>query len=118
MNKDIVRKWIIALRSGDYAQTRYVHREGDNFCVMGVLCDLHAKEFKRENYWFPVGGSNYSYGPGVIPESIEDWLGEGSRDILKLGHVVHLNDHQCKPFAQLATYIEDKMKEYDPSFVA
>ncbi len=49
MNKDVVRKWIIALRSGDYTQVRYVHRDGDNFCVMGVLCDLHAKEFKRED---------------------------------------------------------------------
>ncbi len=70
MNKDVVRKWIKALRSGDYTQVRYVHRAGDSFCVIGVLCDLHAKEFNREDYWLPVGQSDYSYGIGVIPDSI------------------------------------------------
>lgn len=106
------------MRSGDYTQTRFVHREGDNHCVIGVLCDLHAKEFNGEAYWMPVGREDYSYGAGIIPESIEDWLGKGSQDILDLGEVIHLNDHRDKTFAQLATYIEDKMKEYDPAFVA
>lgn len=37
---DVRRKWAEALRSGGYKQGAMVLRRGDNFCVMGVLCDV------------------------------------------------------------------------------
>lgn len=40
MNEDIKRRWVEALRSGEYPQARdYLHSE-DGFCCLGVLCKL------------------------------------------------------------------------------
>lgn len=44
MKPKIKEKWIAALRSGEYTQGRMVLRDSDNnFCCLGVLCNLHAK---------------------------------------------------------------------------
>ena len=45
MNKEIKKKWLAALRSGKYKQTRNQLREvvadgEDGFCCLGVLCDV------------------------------------------------------------------------------
>jgi len=48
MDKRIKKKWIAALRSGEYAQGKdrllTSTEEVDKFCCLGVLCDLHARE--------------------------------------------------------------------------
>ncbi len=45
MNKDIKQKWITALLSDDYTQGRNCLRNNnDEFCCLGVLCDLYWKE--------------------------------------------------------------------------
>ena len=49
MNSEVKAKWLEALRSGKYRQSRYRLRSLDNgFCCLGVLCDIYTKE---------VGGS-------------------------------------------------------------
>ena len=40
--KAVLGKWAKALRSGKYAQGRGTLRNGDNFCCLGVLCDIVA----------------------------------------------------------------------------
>lgn len=43
--KEIADKWIKALNSGEYKQGFGQLRDrDDNFCALGVLCNLHAKE--------------------------------------------------------------------------
>lgn len=43
MSPEIKAQWLEALRSGEYKQgTGYLHR-GDEFCCLGVLCDLAEK---------------------------------------------------------------------------
>ena len=44
MIKKIAKQWIKALRSGDYKQCETYFRVDHEFCVLGVLCDLHSKE--------------------------------------------------------------------------
>ncbi len=45
MKADIAKKWVEALRSGDYKQCRYVLRDDTNsYCCLGVLCDIYSKE--------------------------------------------------------------------------
>ena len=113
MNKDVVRKWIKALRSGEYTQTKYCHRNADNhYCVMGVICDLHSKVFNGK--WLPTG-PDYSYGE-TIPQVILDWLGKDVR-YLQLDLLVYYNDSERQTFDELADYLEDKMKKAYPSFV-
>lgn len=36
----LARKWIDALRSGQYKQGQKKLRDGDAFCCLGVLCDI------------------------------------------------------------------------------
>ena len=41
-------KWVNALRSGKYKQTRGNLQDGDGFCCLGVLCDLVDSEAWEE----------------------------------------------------------------------
>jgi hypothetical protein len=47
MNKRIKKLWVRALRSGDYMQVGGRLRDGDSFCCLGVLCNLHAMEHPK-----------------------------------------------------------------------
>lgn len=49
MNIELLKKWVEALRSGKYTQGFNKMRVGNNFCVLGVLCDVYA-----DNLWHPV----------------------------------------------------------------
>ena len=41
MREDIAKRWVEALRSGEYPQGRNELRSSNNhYCVMGVLCDV------------------------------------------------------------------------------
>lgn len=40
VNVPLLRKWSRALRSGKYKQGKGQLRDGDNFCCLGVLCDV------------------------------------------------------------------------------
>jgi hypothetical protein len=45
MNPEIKARWVAALRSGEYKQTRRKLRDNNGgHCCLGVLCDLFAKE--------------------------------------------------------------------------
>jgi hypothetical protein len=44
MKEEVMRKWVAALRSGEYKQTKRNLRDEHGFCCLGVLCDLYAKE--------------------------------------------------------------------------
>jgi hypothetical protein len=44
MNHKIAKLWAAALRSGDYKQGRFrLRNSSDQFCCLGVLCNLHAQ---------------------------------------------------------------------------
>lgn len=40
MNKELKTKWLEALRSGEYKQSREILKDENGFCCLGVLCDL------------------------------------------------------------------------------
>jgi len=45
MNEEVKKKWIAALRSGEYEQGQSRLRPSeDTYCCLGVLCDLYVKE--------------------------------------------------------------------------
>ena len=69
--------WLKALESGKYDQGYNVlHDTGDNFCCLGVACDLFAEDFGLELRKF--GGDNYySYGgrSHFLPDKILNAMG-------------------------------------------
>ena len=39
-NKENIRKWVEALRSGDFPQTTSTLADSDGYCCLGVACDI------------------------------------------------------------------------------
>lgn len=102
MNKRVKKLWIRALRSGKYTQAKDVLRDGDSFCCLGVLCDLHSgtrngAEWSDEFY---MGRS------GTLPQAVVDWADLPSGDP-EVGRTTlsALND-QGVSFADIADRIE------------
>jgi hypothetical protein len=48
MDQQIKQLWVGALRSGDYNQGQAWLKKGDDFCCLGVLCDLYLSDNSRE----------------------------------------------------------------------
>ena len=123
------QKWVDALRSGKYTQTRGALRsdEGNNpkFCCLGVACDLYAKETSMDGWWrkskngeFPLYKfvSGCSSSEDALPILVAEWLGlktvEGAfipdHTGLRLGSLIALNDDLRLDFAQIADIIESQ----------
>lgn len=132
MNKDIKRRWIDALRSGDYYQTGGALKDATGYCCLGVLCDLARKEGIVE--WQISAFDNFSYrclvinnGPdknglpyveklaSTLPLAVRDWAGMtegelsspvGPRQSGILPTLVFMNDAECSNFSDIADVIE------------
>ncbi len=70
MNYRVKKRWIKELRSGVYKKTCCSLRHGDRFCVLGVLCDLHAKATGGE--W---EGGHYKGRGSELPDEVRYWAG-------------------------------------------
>ena len=105
MNPEVKAKWLAALRSGEYKQGRgRLRSANDEFCCLGVLCDLYAQETGKG--WEPHGTDNWTmFGhPGVLPGLVARWAAT-SEDPLKLSG---LNDDGAT-FTELADKIEEAL---------
>ena len=107
MIEKIKEQWIKALKSGKYTKCRgFLHSEND-FCVIGVLCDLYLKskgeEWRQESDFseFSIHGS--SFRPNV---EILVWANLGQDN---LNDLFNLNDRNKKTFNQMADWIEETL---------
>jgi hypothetical protein len=109
MNPQIKQKWVSALRSGDYQQTKGRLRKEDKFCCLGVLCDLYGKENNVEweinedsgKYMFQNKGAD-------LPFSVIEWSGIADSGPLgngQIGTLAALNDSGTT-FNEIAYVIE------------
>ncbi len=98
-------KWVDALRSGKYKQTRSALRYGDAYCCLGVACDVLG-DGKWDatpmvdwwEFWFSDGQRK----AGDLPPSMLDRLGLSTDDQRVL---MDLNDNGVS-FDAIATHIE------------
>lgn len=113
MNTEIKKKWLEALRSGKYEQgKKHLRSNGtDQFCCLGVLCDLHQKEtgeldWREPNQFFPyiVYGNDGStaYPPDVVDIWSEFYFASG------MTIVSGMND-SGKSFSEIADWIEENL---------
>lgn len=118
-------KWIEALRSGRFKQGRNrlrdgLHVEAENFCCLGVACELAAEAGITRRM---ERGYGNGYGPGrnaTLPYSVADWLGltddagvltepvefAGDDGPRRATSLTQLNDDAGKTFAEIADLIE------------
>lgn len=80
MLNENAKKWVEALRSGDYEQTTGVLRKASNQrCCLGVACDLYAKETGEGEWVYRIGHTYFvtkrdqSY--SLLPNDVRNWLG-------------------------------------------
>lgn len=132
VNKENVRKWVDALRSGDYKQTtgilERVNRYDDSrtHCCLGVACRVFMKEEDNEGILTAISDrhitkftwhENEEGEADTLPEPVSVWLGINSNNPVLLtgedGELIPastLNDeeHFRYTFDQIADLLEEK----------
>ncbi len=108
MNQEIKARWVAALRSGEYRQARGMLRDGDAFCCLGVLCDLHAKESGGE--WDNDG--EYHGADEILPADVVGWAGLIAPNPFAGNHYLGTwndgtTDVQPQDFSAIAALIEE-----------
>lgn len=104
MNKEVKERWVTALRSGEYRQTKEKLRDDKGFCCLGVLCDLYSKE-----YWKPfLGEDRFSFlgETGVLPEIVYIWASLNNKNpSANYISIAEINDNGDS-FKEIADLIE------------
>jgi len=130
MLNDNAKKWVAALRSGNYDQTTYQlvvtnsDSEPTGYCCLGVACDLYAQdneidvEYELEPHG-EFGFIRFGHESTVLPPEVREWLGlrertGGFEDGRIQGEsechsLADLNDAGAT-FKQVADFIESEPK--------
>lgn len=115
---DLVKRWLEALRSGEYKQGRGMLRSQNGYCCLGVVCDLIDPEA-----WKTQIKRDYPYcwrsseQQELFPVDLETSLSDTELDMLGLDHdqqesLMDMNDNGYS-FYDIADEIEKMMKEND-----
>jgi len=110
MNPEIKAKWVAALRSGVYKQTRENLKDDDGFCCLGVLCKISKTEtgFGIDET-LEETGSDETLGP-----TVRNWAGLhysfGSEVVIN-GLLEPLTEHNDnhRTFLEIADAIETQL---------
>lgn len=96
-------KWVSALRSGEYAQGKMSLHSGNEFCCLGVACEIFKEELSIFVNKFPRKDL-YSYNQQIsfLPKEVNVHLGIAEETDVAFAH---MNDRGMT-FAQIADFIE------------
>lgn len=126
MRQDIQKKWVEALRSGDYSQGKGKLKDASgDYCCLGVLCELAVEagvlpkplEIGPES----VDGPSYLYGSentgSLLPREVSVWAGLSDnspqvRDEHNQLPLTYLND-TGHDFETIAELIEKQGSDWD-----
>jgi hypothetical protein len=103
------KRWLAALRSGEYKQGHGRLRIDDLYCCLGVACEVEdpsqwKPSFKHHGV---VYGFYSDVNTGLIPRPVADKLGF-SRSFITV--LMELNDDLKFTFGMIADYAEAKIK--------
>lgn len=117
MNKRIKKRWIEALRSGEYKKGKETLQPTKNtYCCLGVLTCLYNKS-KASKEFGKIDPTDYN----VLPDRVEEWAGLDMDDpkvtiLVKNKEVktslAALNDgdgHRARSFKEIADIIEEQL---------
>lgn len=106
MKPDVKQAWLTALRSGDYQQGQGYLRQGDQYCCLGVLCDLYGKavgpEWEEDHRYDAQQVHSMHCVDTTLPIQVQRWADLMSPNPLDLAA---LND-DGSTFEELANIIE------------
>ncbi len=121
MKKNIAMKWVEALRSGKYKRgTGQLRDEKNQFCCLGVLCNLHAQEHPKVAA-AQKDRCDYMYHSSYLPGAVQRWAGMKSEDgTVPFELAPRVKGNRCEnlaamndwdmPFSKIATFIEKNWK--------
>lgn len=103
---EIAKKWVENLENGSYEQGVGLLRQNDEFCCLGVLCDMAVKAGiippanKVASTWFYDGEAE------ILPTLVREWVGLISPNGNFGGSCLsEMNDNE-KTFAEIAEFIK------------
>lgn len=114
IKKDIQEKWIAALESGEYQQTKHRLHDEEGFCCLGVLCDLYIKEHTTAAWVEDPAGRRWVFADpetktgDLLPASVVVWAGLNATNPDGLAY---RNDNGVS-FSEIATIIR---KDFNPT---
>jgi hypothetical protein len=77
MNPEIKSRWIEALRSGEYEQTKSNLSDGLGYCCLGVLCEIAIEDDVVSKFIYSDGsvmyGSAYELDGHLLPGPVSVW---------------------------------------------
>lgn len=107
MNKERLKLWVDALRSGKYTRTRHHYRQHNEFCAVGVAADVAIKNGYKGVEWVTEDGYVHlryvTKGPAAATGK---WYG---LTLEEMSTISNLNDFTNLSFEETATYIEELM---------
>jgi hypothetical protein len=83
--------WIAALRSGHYEQGQELLRSGDNYCCLGVFCEVMGVPSYEQAGLFIYGDSE-----SVLSDEVQDQYGFDSSEVMI--QLTENNVEAIKPF--------------------
>jgi len=113
-NKGVIRKWVKALRSGKYKQSRgYLMQQyatnKNSHCCLGVLCELALEKGIVTRSKEPLGIFRYDQARYILPVAVAKWAGiEAVPRLSNAGSLTTLNDRLLYDFNQIADVIEEE----------
>lgn len=118
--KELIEKWIEALRSGEYKQTVGKLVRNNKYCCLGVLCEIAKEQFNLKYLFddndekiigFETSREVYESSP---PLSLQKFLGLNKRlnssdEYIILDTLILMNDEDKKRFSTIAKYLEKEL---------
>lgn len=118
MNPELKKKWVDALRSGEYAQGKSYLRSRHSYCCLGVLADVIIKE-TDQYYWLRDYNSSVVESYSFINKKDGCTVGlckfspsfrRNYLNSLEQDKLIELNDNEDLSFNEIADYIETNIQ--------
>lgn len=115
-NKERIRLWIEALRSGEYKQGKGALQHNGEFCCLGVACEVAIKnELDIKVFHDADGFVQYDVEYNYMPIVVGEWFGFERDDLTnpRLGkgiglNAVRVNDELKLSFEEIADALEKR----------
>ena len=109
MNTKVIKDWVDALRSGEYSQCQGQLTDGNNYCCLGVLCEILNK---TNPDIITKSDISYNHCTFTLPNAVVEFVGlSSSNPSIKYQtedrSLSSLNDRYKLTFNQIADLIEE-----------